>query len=70
MSLALTDTQLDEWIAKHGQVPPGYGEFKAFLIDCDVQHQASLDDLKAKLAAPGAPKLYFVPGLGLSDTPF
>lgn len=70
MTLALTDIQLDEWIDQHGRVPPGYGDFKRFLIDCDVQHQAARDDLKAMLAAPGAPKLFFVPGQGLSDVPF
>jgi hypothetical protein len=70
MSLALTDTQLDDWIAQHGEVPPGYGDFKRFLFECDAQYQAVIDDLKARLAAPGAPKLLHVPGQGLSDCPF
>lgn len=70
MSFVLSDTQLDDWIAKNGPVSQGYGEFKRFLSDCEVQYKTSMDSLKAKLAAPGAPKLYFVPGSGLSDCPF
>lgn len=70
MSLVLSDSELDAWIVQHGQVPAGYGEFKAFLSECEVQHQAAQDALKAALTAPGAPKLYFVPGQGLSDCPY
>ena len=70
MSLVLTDTQLDAWIESNGPVPQGYGQFVAFLHQCDKEHQAMEEALKHKLAAPDAPKLYFVPGCGLQDCPF
>ena len=70
MACLLNDAQLEHWIEQHGQVPQGYGEFAAFLHRCDQEYQASMDSLRQKLADPKAMKLYFVPGIGLSDVPF
>lgn len=75
MACALNDAQLEEWLDQHS-LPDfssyfsGYGEFAAHIRQCDAEHLASLAELRAKLAAPDAPKLYFVPGIGLSDCPF
>lgn len=68
--LVLTDPELDQWVEKNGPVAPGYSEFKAWLYQCGLDHDAMLEALKEKLASADAPKLYFVPGVGLSDCPF
>ena len=68
--LRLSDAQLQTWIEQNGPVPQGYGAFAAWLDLCDQQQQDLKEQLRSSLSSPEAPKLYFVPGTGLTDTPF
>ncbi len=70
MPLRLTDTQIDAWVAENGLLPPGYGAFAKLLDQCERQHLDAEQRLRKALNEPTAPKLYFVPGVGLSDCPF
>lgn len=70
MSLVLSDERLDEWIQQNGQVPPGYGDLKCFLQECDKAEAALTERLRNHKQSPDWPQLFFVPRQGLSDIPF
>ena len=68
--LVPTDSELDAWIARNGPLPDNFGQTIAFLRRCEQEERDLMARLEARLSAPDAPKLYFVPGVGLSDCPF
>lgn len=97
MRTRLTDTELDDWIIKHGPLPvfggipfsaescspsfctlapevrspfESYGVFAAWLDQCDRELREKEVLLEQKLRSPSFPRLYFVPGSGLQETPF